>query len=289
MKQLTLLIAMAAVIGLRAGNNGDSASGSMKIKGIDFRYGLGSYHLNQKDEVNLLKKLSNDPNNYNRFDEARVNNLNDGLSDIYLGFVMVPSYYIKNRLFYREEFRIGVSYTTLNSVSDVYLNFDTVQNGLQKEVRTFDYHYKFHSERVHFSYLLNSRISKKNFAFYGGIGGSFGFVTWQTNYRSNSNSGSGIYRTELLTLKNTAVSGNSKVIPLENFTTQSLNIFVPLGFKYNLSCEINLFAEAHAGLHYYLKGLRKDGVWIPNMLFNFGFRYKLIDESVLHKEADVFW
>ncbi len=289
MKQLTLLILMTTIIGLKAGNFADSSSGNMKIKGIDFRYGFGSYHLNNKDELNLLKKFTNDPNNYNKFDHSGIKNRNDGFSDIYLGFVMVPSYYIKNRLFYREEFRIGLSYTFLNTVSDVYMNFDTVQNGMQKEVRTFDHHYKFHSERVHFSYLLNSRISKKNFALYAGIGGSFGFVTWQTNYKSNNNSGYGIYHTEVLTLQNTTVSGSSKIIPLENFTTQSLNVFVPVGFKYNLSCEINLFAEAHAGLHYYLKGLRKDGIWIPNMLFNFGFRYKLIDESVVQKKADVFW
>ncbi len=268
------------------GVSDSSYSNGFRIKGVDFRYGFGRYNIGNADETALAARFTNDQNNYYQFDKAQPKNANGrGISDMYIGTVLVPSYYIKNKLFYREEFRVGVSFTLLNNASNVNLSWDTVQAGPQKEVRNLFYQYKYSSQRIHFSYILNTKILKHHFALYGGIGGSLGFSTWRTNY----NGGAGSYKRQVLSLQNNQISEKNQSLPLENYSTESGSIYVPLGIKYNLSCEINLFVEAHFGWQYYLKGLHKNNTWIANTMLNFGFRYKLIDDESSSKKTRVFW
>jgi hypothetical protein len=166
------------------------------------------------------------------------------------------------------------------------MSWDTVSNGIQKEVRQFFYQYKYSSQKIHFSYLLNSRIIKNSFALYGGLGAAIGFSNWRSNYEGRA----GSYSKQILTAQNNQVSENKQNLPLENFSTGSGFIYLPIGVKYNLSCDINLFAEANLGAHYYLKGLRKNNTWLFNSTFNFGFRYKLIDDdNQVIKKGSVFW
>ncbi|MDI1235208.1 MAG: hypothetical protein PSX81_13075 [bacterium] len=257
------------------------------MKGIDFRYGFGRYSIASANETALASKFTNDQNNYYQFNNAHAFNIKGrGISDMYVGVVLVPNYYVKNKLFYREEFRVGVSFTLLNNASSMNLKWDTLHTGVQKEVRNMYYQYKYNSQRIHFSYLLNSRIFKQHFALYGGIGASVGFSTWRTDY----DGGAGSYKRQVLTLQNNQVSEKTQTLPLENYTTESGSLYLPLGIKYNVSCEINLFFEAQLGFQYYYKGLKKTNTWISNTLLNFGFRYKLIDDSEqAAKKGDVFW
>ncbi|MES2617269.1 MAG: hypothetical protein V4613_05285 [Bacteroidota bacterium] len=268
-------------------NSDSTSSKTFRLKGVDFRYGFGRYSIADKDETALAVKFANDQHNYYSFDQAKpVDTRSRGISDMYVGMVLVPGYYVKNRLFYKEEFRLGVSFTILNNASNVNLLWDTIHAGGQQEVRNFFYQYKYNSQRIHFSYILNSRIIKQQFAFYAGIGGSVGFSTWRTNY----NGGAGNYKKQVLTNQNNQISDKTQALPLENFSTGSGSIYVPIGLKYNVSCEINLFAEAHLGYQYYLKGLSKDNRWISNVMFNIGFRYKLIEDSDRpNTENHIFW
>jgi hypothetical protein len=278
------LVCCTALFG-KVGSDSANQNG-FRIKGIDFRYGFGRYAIASENETALAAKFTNDQNNFYQFNKAYALNVKGrGISDLYVGIVLVPSYYIKNRLFYREEFRIGLSFTLLNNASSMNLTWDTLQTGVQKEVKNLYYQYKYNSQRVHFSYLLNTRIIKNHFALYGGIGGSVGFSSWRTDY----DGGAGSYKKQVLTIQNNQVSQKTQNLPLENYTTESASLYVPIGIKYNVSCELNLFFETQLGLQYFYKGLKKTNTWIPNALFNFGFRYKLIDDAVATKKGDVFW
>ncbi len=235
----------------------------------------------------MARQFTNDQNNYYHFENAKPKDVKGrGISEMYLGIVLVPAYYIRKKLFYREEFRVGLSFTILNNASNVNLEWDTMQSGSQKEVRNIYYQYKYNSQRIHFSYILNTKIIKNHFAFYTGVGGNLGFSTWRTNY----DGGAGSYKKQVLTLQNNQVSEKSQMLPLENFSTESASLYIPIGIKYNLSCEINLFIETHLGFQYYHSGLRKNNIWIANSIFNFGFRYKLIDDdNQLVKKGGAFW
>ena len=278
------LVCCTALFG-KVGSDSANQNG-FRIKGIDFRYGFGRYAIASANETALAAKFTNDQNNFYQFNKAHALNVKGrGISDMYVGIVLVPSYYIKNRLFYREEFRIGLSFTLLNNASSMNLTWDTLQTGVQREIRNLFYQYKYNSQRVHFSYLLNTRIIKHHFALYGGIGGSIGFSSCRTDY----DGGAGSYKKQVLTIQNNQVSQKTQNLPLENYTTESASLYVPIGIKYNVSCELNLFFETQLGLQYFYKGLKKTNTWIPNALFNFGFRYKLIDDASAAKKGDVFW
>jgi len=258
-----------------------------RLKGIDFRYGFGKYNIKAIDEKHLAKNFANDQNNYYQFEKSKLNeNKGTGISDLYCGIVLVPSFYVKNHIFAKQEFRIGVSFTLLNNASTNALGWDTVLNGNQKEVKQFFYQYKYSSQKIHFSYLLKSKITKYNFAFFTGVGAAFGYSNWRTNYEGRA----GSYSKQILTTQNNQVSENKQNVPLENYSTGSGFIYIPLGFKYNLSCDINLFAEANIGYHYYIQGLRKNNTWLPSSTFNFGFRFKLLDDDNQPiPKGNVFW
>lgn len=276
-------------IGLFAENSRDTSStGSFRIKGVDFRCGFGPYYLSDKHEVNLLRHFSNDQNNYYKFDQAHLETDHKGVVDLYLGFVLVPTYYVRNQLFYKEEFRVGLNYSFMNNGpmgNFNQLTYDTIQNTQTKEVSTFVYGYKYSSQGINLSYLLNRKIFKKNLAVYTGIGVSFGFAIWRTEFKAQPAS---MYQTETLTLQNNHVSTTSKIIPLENFATGCASFYIPIGLKYNLNCDLNVFTEGHFGYRFYSKGLNEHGTWVPEMMANFGFRYKIVDDAVVH-QTQLFW
>lgn len=278
---------LSCVTVFSTGYNDSTYQSSFRIKGIDFRYGFGRYAIASDNETALASKFTNDQNNFYQFNKAKASPISGrGISDMYIGIVLVPSRYVKNKLFYREEFRIGISFTLLNNASSMHLTWDTLQNGVQKEVKNLYYQYKYNSQRVHFSYLLNTRIIKNHFALYGGIGASVGFSSWRTDY----DGGAGSYKKQVLTNQNNQVSEKTQTLPLENYTTESGSVYVPLGIKYNVSCELNLFFETQLGLQYFYKGLKKTNTLIPNTLFNFGFRYKLIDDGEQsNNKNEIFW
>lgn len=278
---------MATFIWVFSLNAADSTyTKSFRIKGIDFRYGFGKYNIQTNDEKLLAKQFTNDQNNYYQFPKSNLMEKNGtSISDLYAGIVLTPGCYFKNKLFKRQEFRIGISFTLLNNASTMAMTWDTASNSLQKEVRQFFYQYKYNSQKIHFSYLLNSKILKNSFAIYGGIGAAIGYSNWRSNYEGRA----GSYSKQILTTQNNQVSEIKQNIPLENFSTGSGFIYVPLGVKYNLSYDLNLFAEANIGAHYYLKGLRKNNTWLFNSTFNFGFRFKLLDDDNAIKKGTSFW
>ncbi len=256
------------------------------LKGIDFRYGFGRYNLRSIDEKNLAKQFTNDQNNYYKFNQSLLaENNGTAISDIYLGLIFSPKINNKKNVFTKQEIRIGVSFTLLNNASTIALAWDTINNGNQKEVKQFFYQYKYNSQKIHFSYLLNSKILKNSLAFYGGIGFAFGFSNWRSNFEGRA----GSYSKQVLTSQNNQVSDIKQYVPLENFRTGNSLIYIPLGIKYNLSYDINLFAEANIGYQYFLKGINTNNTWLPSSTYNFGFRLKLIDDNQAIKQGAVFW
>lgn len=286
--QYKIFIALILVLFFVQKTKADSTyTKGFSLKGIDFRYGFGRYNLRSVDEKNLAKNFTNDQNNYYQFDKARLSENNGtGISELYCGIVLSPNFYVKKHLFAKQEIRIGLSFTLLNNASTIALAWDTITNINQKEVKQFFYQYKYNSQKIHFSYLLNSKIFKQQFAFYCGIGGAIGFSNWRSNYEGRA----GSYSKQVLTTQNNQVSENKQYIPLENYSTGSGFIYIPLGIKYNFSCDINLFAEANIGYQYFLKGINSATKWLPSSTYNFGFRLKLIDDdNQIIKKSPIFW
>ena len=258
------------------------------IKGIDFRCGFGNYNTTRNDELTLHKHFNNDASNTLDLSTANMYK-GSTLAEPYLGIVFTPKKMRSNSWYLKEEFRLGISYT-LSPPNTIYYKWDAIQSNQNQIKKYFYYEYVYHKQQLNFSYLLNKKIKNSNLAYYFGLGASFGFVTWRTQFQNNGWVGSSNYYVDNLSLTDSILSSSSAHFSMQNYSSTTAALNIPLGIKYNLSCDINLFMEGNFYCQYYQTGLYHAHAIKPSFMLNLGFRYKIIDEANKEiKKEEAFW
>lgn len=266
---IILFICFALVV------NADTTNQStMAIKGIDFRYGFGNHKMSLQNEQFILKNLTLDNNNILPFNQGKIKIENQRLHDLYIGLSIASKAHLLKDFFTKRELRIGLNYTFKNANLNNVCTWDSALHNNYIYDGTFNYKYRYSKQQINASYLFNSKVFNSYFAFYTGIGACFSINTWRvlkTDQFANY-----IYSK---TDPNTRVSQSySSSLPLLDFTNNSVSFYVPVGFKYNFSCDLNLFIEDNIGVHYHTKFEKSQRSLFYNYLC-IGFRYKILTDG----------
>ena len=237
----------------------DTARWDFRIKGIDFKVGRSVVFTNMQQTLAVVKSATPEESRgiYN-YDSLTLEQ-----GSIYyhpvklrLACVIGNNKTSGSRFLRKSEFCFGLSFDIQNQ-GDIYKRFSNLrlQNYLPaKTIVRLSYAYQ--CESIDLSYQFVSKVFFKHFAAFGGANLGFGYNTY----------------------KRIDMSDVSYRLLVENgvFNTSYLTTYGHLGLKYNLSCELNLFAQAETGLNFYGNLI---GGKAPFNAFCFGIRYKIIDEQ----------
>lgn len=288
LKNLFYGLILICNLNLFSNNKDTSFTKNIFIKGIDFRCGFGNYNTNRNDELTLHKHFNNNASNNLDLTTASMYK-GSTLVEPYIGIVFTPQEMRYSKRNLKEEFRLGISYT-ISPPNTIYYKWDPISTSQNLIKRSYYYEYIYHKQQLNFSYLLNKNIQNSNLAYYLGVGVSFGFVTWRTQFQNNGWTGSSYYNQGNLSLKDSVLTTSFASFSMQNYSSTTAALNIPLGIKYNLSCDLNLFMEFNFYAQYYQTGLYKANAIKPAFMLNLGFRYKIIDEANKEiKKAEAFW
>ncbi len=238
----------------------DTARWDFRIKGIDFKVGRSAVFSNMQQSIAVVKSATPEESRgiYN-YDSLTLEQ-----GSIYyhpvrlrLACVIGNNKTSGTRFLRKSEFCFGLSFDIQNEGANRkrFSNL-RLQNYLQAHSLVY-LSYAYQCESIDLSYQFVSKVFFKHFAAFGGANLGFGYNTYK---RIDIEDGfyRGIY------------------VKYGVFNTSYLTSYGHLGLKYNLSCELNLFAQAETGLNFYGKLI---GGKAPFNAFCFGIRYKIIDEQ----------
>jgi hypothetical protein len=142
-----------------------------------------------------------------------------------------------------------------------------------------------HRKQIHAAYYFNSKVFGKNFRAYFGLGAILGFNTIKTSERNTISTLSYISRPKSDTL---FFSNQTNVYFEGSHSYTTLSAYLPLGIKYNLSCDFNLFAEIKTGYQFHTLA-NKDSQWQSFLSFGLGIRYKFFGDASEEETKNSFW
>lgn len=260
-------------------------SRAQELSGVDLSVDFGAFQTSFNREVFILKKLVDQ--------EQVVRSITPGFS--YASFVrsslkvnaelvFTGKPVILKSCFHNSELKVGFSFLTSNgSLNDnSIITYDSLDANNIKYTKVVSYNFYFHQEQIQCTYLFNSRVFRKNFRMYTGLGGVFSIGTWKGARRNTISS------LKIGEYAQYSFIPTSSYYPLKSYSANSLSLFVPIGLKYNLSCDLNLFSDLKFGMHYtpvFDKNIRTQRFFS----FCIGFRYKLNQAEPDQDKNTSFW
>lgn len=256
-----------------------------KLIGLDFSFDFGSNQTTYNRELFILNKLTSfHPfiNNFTpNYNEAYFNNSYNKVN-VDLVFRIKPLLFKKQNL--KQELRFGLSANYNNSLmhSNASIFYDSIASDNVVNRKYLSYNYRVFGQQIGLTYIINTKVFAKNFASYFGLGTFLSLNTFKGS--RNNNFSVSKYR-----LNDSLINSSYSSINIEHsLSTTSYAVFIPLGLKYNFSCEINLFLDLKFGLNFTPKFQKSEQFNRYNSL-TLGFRYKLNQKDVLQSKQTSFW
>ncbi|MDP2176542.1 MAG: hypothetical protein Q8K70_11590 [Bacteroidota bacterium] len=259
----------------------DSTSDS-KLIGLDFSFDFGVNQTNYNRELFFLNQLSSfnpliqnfKPNYTNAYFNNTYNKVN-----FEMVYRVKPLLFKKRNLKQELKFGVSVFYNKNLQMSNASIYYDSLASDNIMYEKYLGYNYRVSGQQLGLTYIINSKVFAKNFASYIGMGAVFSLNSLRGT--KNSNFYVSNYKND------TSLLWSS--INIENtLNTTSYSLFIPLGIKYNFSCEVNLFLDVKFGLNFTPQLYKIDHFNRFNSLA-LGFRYKLNQKDVLQNKQSSFW
>lgn len=255
---------------------------SKKFSGIEASYDFGSFQTSYNRELFILKQMVSDVQVLNQIKpDYAAAYFHTSYNRINLELVYAANLRFFDKYFVKQEFKFGLGYLYSDgekgsSTGYRYDSFDMSGIAYNKHI---SFKYFFHQEQIQCAYLLSSKVFKRHFKAYTGLGGIFGLSTWV----GTSNLAIGKFEP-----KDSIPIYNSKRYTMGNFSASSFSVYIPFGVKYNLSCDINLFSDFKFGLCYTPKF--ESGTGIQRFYsFCLGARYKILNNEMDLEKNSGFW
>lgn len=256
-----------------------------QIQAVDVSNHGGYIASTPERELEMLAKvMKSTPYSPASFKESSFNN---SYNCVKLALVFQPKPFILKSSFPKQELIFGAGFLTINSTvtNHTRLYYDSI--GLNG--RTYNNHIGFnlytHREQLHSAYYFNSRIFGKRFRAYFGLGAAFGLNTIKTAKRNSLSQL--VYASRVQS--DTMFYPNQTNISFEgSYNYSTLSGYIPLGIKYNLDCNFNLFMEFNTGAQYQF-GASKGQRWQGFSSFGLGIRYKFNNEATKEDLKTSFW
>lgn len=258
---------------------------SAQISGLDISNDFGAVNSNAQRELQLLSKILNKhPYAPSQFSQTYFNS---SFNCINTALVFKSKPFVLKSAFPKQEFIIGAGFFTINSTLNNYTNlsYDSVSPDNKQHLNNIRFNLYTHREQIHAAYYFNSRVFGKNFKVYFGLGTIIGFNTIKSATRNTISRLSYSSRPK----SDTLFFPNQTNIELDgSYSYTTLSAYLPLGLKYNLSCDFNLFAELKPGIQFQPLAT-KDTQWQQFLSFGIGIRYKFFAEENDENETGIFW
>lgn len=256
-----------------------------QIVAIDVSNHGGYIQTTAERELDMLSKVINShPYRPASFNETSFNN---SYNCFKLALVFQPKPFLLKSTFPKQEFIFGAGFLTINSTvsNQTTLFYDSI--GLNN--RTYNNHISFnlytHREQLQASYQLNSKTFGKRFRAYFGLGATFGLNTIKTAQRNTLSRL--IYASRIQS--DTMFIPNQTNVNIEGaYNYSTLTGYLPLGIKYHLDCNFNLFMEFNTGVQYQF-GANKGQHWQGLSSWGLGIRYKFNGETTEEDVKTSFW
>ncbi len=254
---------------------------------IDISVDFGGFQTGFERELYILGKLVDKPQTLQRItSDYTFAEFIQSSTKINLDLIFSIEPLLLKRHFRQQELKFGVAVLMSNStiMQHSYLDYDSLGSKGEEFHRSVSFNYYFHREHIQGTYLLNSRVFGKNFRYYTGLGLMFGLGTWKGTTRNTISA----LRISQNWEQDSAAKYKSDYYPLGSYSSGNVSVFIPIGLKYNLSCDLNLFADWKFGIHYYPKFERD--FQIQNFYsFCLGVRYKFRNSEVDTEKNTSFW
>lgn len=258
MHRILIVLVFLSVSQLQAG--ADSSRSDFRLKGIDFKFGGASLQTNYRQTLNVLKAATpvTESSRY-LYNTSYLSAGRTGYAPARLALRAVFSNDKKGRLRFiqRSELLIGLGFD-IDNAANRYLRFDSICLAVNPNYAvTASLNYTYQCQYAEFGYQVVSKPFLTYFALFAGLNAGFGLNTYKQ-----------IDMTDYYQFLQSKAE--------EVFNAGFLSTHFNVGIKYNLSCELNLFAQYDQGLNVYGKPIG-GMAWFNGG--SFGLRYKLIDEQ----------
>lgn len=256
-----------------------------QILAVDVSNYGGYIQSSPERELDMLTKVINStPYRPANFKESSFNN---SFNCVRLALVFQPKPFVLKTSFPRQELIFGAGFLTINSTVTNYTNLYYDSIGLNN--RIYNNHISFnlytHRQQLHSAYYFNSRTFGKRFRAYFGLGATFGLNTIKTAKRNTRSQL--IYVSRLQS--DTMFIPNQTNITIEGaYNYSTLSGYIPLGIKYNLDCNFNLFMEFNSGVQFQFDA-RNGQHWQGFSSWGLGIRYKFNGETTEEDLKTSFW
>lgn len=255
---IIVLVFLLSLIRLHA--EADSSRSDFRLKGIDFKFGGSNLQTDFSQTLNVLMAATpvTESKRY-LYNTSYLSEGRTGYTPARLALRAVFSNDRKGRLRFiqRSELLIGLGFD-IDNAANRYLRFDSIclvvnPNYAVSAILKYTYQCQY----AEFGYQVVSKPFLTYFALFAGLNAGFGLNTYKQ-----------IDMTDYYQFR----QGHKDDVFNAGFLSTHFNA----GIKYNLSCELNLFAQYDHGLNVYGKPI--GGIaWFNGG--SFGLRYKLIDEQ----------
>jgi len=254
-----------------------------KFKGIDISVNFGHTKSNFSRELFILNRLI--PNT------VYINQMKQDYSEAYFynkivnlnaALVLNTKPLLLKKHFTTQEVNFGLGYSFINTENSIYYSSTAMPN-LRKETR-LNFEYQSRQEQLHASYLFLSKTLLNNFKLHFGITGKLNLERIKLVEKNS------FYETINYIKSNDSIQSNSQNnyhFKDVNTTLTYFTFIVPLGIRYNIDCQTNVFTELQMGLQY--SPILTSGEKFHKMIsIGFGIRYKF-NEAETEIENGSFW
>lgn len=258
---------------------------SAQISGLDISNHGGYITSTPERELDMLSKITNSkPYRPSAFKE---NYFNNSYNCVKLALVYKPKPFLLKSSFPKQELIFGAGFLTINSTVTNYTSL--LYNSIGLNNRTYKNDITFnlytHREQLHTAYYFNSRTFGKRFRAFFGLGAAFGLNTIKTAQRNTRSQL--IYASRLQS--DTMFYPNQTNVDIEGaYNYSTLSAYLPLGIKYHLDCNFNLFMEFNTGVQFQF-GANNNSRWQGFSSWGLGIRYKFVETEINDKESSSFW